>query len=189
MTRTFRFPIPRDERMVMLVAALIGPGVVAVVLMLLADLAASNDRTLGQMFEASQGLRAAFAAMLLVYLFGLFAMWSFFVVKNGATLEVGDLVRYRCPGVPLLGWLQRDVTLDAESLDRISVGRVRRGVVERIELVIGAGREEIAVNLGHAIEPSEPSSRQRPDAPRSEWAELPLVAALRAASGRDVLLG
>ena len=190
MAKTFKFPVPREERIVLLTAALATPGLVATLVVMLANIAASGDVSLLELFDQSRALRASFAGMLLIYVSALYGLWAFSRVKDGSRLEVGDTIRFSRPGAPLTGWFARDVSFPAERVDRLQVDRVRRGTVERVEVLVGAGREEIAVNLEHCVAADvDAPPRRRGPLPRAEWAEQPLVTALAEATGVSPQVG
>ncbi len=68
----------------------------------------------------------------------------------------------------------------------MQVERVRRGTFQRVEVRIGAGRKQIAVNLGHCVaDGDEPRARELP---RSAWRDQDLVVALAEASECEVAL-
>lgn len=190
MERNFRFPIPREERIVMLSAALAGPGLVLVLVLLLGNLADANDLSVRQLFDQSLSLRASFAAMVLVYAAGVLAMWGFFVVKDGARVTLSDeVVRFSRPGAPITGWFAREVSIPTDAIDRLVIDKVRRGANDRLELVVGGGRDEFVVNLAHAVSEDGERTSGRDMPPREAWTGLPLVVALAEVSGVEPRLG
>ncbi len=180
MPRTFRFPIPREEQLLILAAAVVAPVILAVLAAMLVNLAAVNGMTLVELLNSSRGARAAIAGMLLVYIVAIFGAVAFARVKNGAELTIGETIRFFRPGAPLTGLFARDVELELARVDRFSIARVRRGAVDRVEVALGAGHDEILLNLGHAVE-GEEGAASSAILPRDEWRTRPLVLALQEA--------
>ena len=186
MLRTYRFPIPREERILILSAAIIVPGILVVVLGLLRTLALENGYTLGGLFRMSTALRASFFGMCVVLAGGTYGLWSFNRVKEGAVLELSDEgITFRRPGAPWTGWFAADTRIDPARVDRVEVSRERRVTLERIELMVESGRDRIVVNLGHASGPEhEPSTKLLE---RDKWLEQPIVRVLEELTGTEAV--
>lgn len=172
----------------MLSAAIIVPGILVVVVVLLRNLALENSYTLGGLFRMSTALRAAFLGMCVVLVGGGYALWSFARVKGGAVLELGDdRISFHRPGAPWTGWFAADTRIDPARVDRVEVSKQRRVTLERIELAVESGRDRIVVNLGHTSGPEhEPSSKLLD---RDKWLEQPIVRALEELTGKEAVRG
>jgi hypothetical protein len=189
---TYCFPIPRVERIVLLVGALLGAALPVALLFVMQPLAAQSGMTLPELARSTTALRAAFGGMLLLYFGGLYALVTFHRVKEGMRLQIeDDAVRFSQPGWPLLGIGARELTLRRGEVDRVRVERVQRGTVQRVELEVGAGREHIRVNLAHAhrIDGQGGAVAEPLGAVRASWPEHPLAACVASAVGREVELG
>ena len=176
---TYCFPIPRVERIVLLVGALLGAALPVALLFVMQPLAAQSGMTLPELERSTTALRAAFGGMLLLYFGGLYALVTFHRVKEGMRLQIeDDAVRLSQPGWPLLGIGARDLTLRRGEVDRVRVERVQRGTVQRVELEVGAGREHIRVNLAHAhrLDVQAGAVPEPLGAGRASWPEHPLAA-------------
>lgn len=141
-----------------------------------------------ELFDQNRTLRASVAAMAAVYLAAMYGLWAFIRVKNGARVVLGETLHYTRPAAPIFGGLARDVSLPVDAIDNIAIERVRRGTVERVELRVSAGRDEIAVNLGHAVEGDGGPRSARATLEREAWRSQPLVVALEEATGRTANL-
>lgn len=180
----YRFPIPRGERILLLVGAILGVAVPVGVFVMIRAFASSLGMSLGDVFATSTSVRASFGAMWIAYAFGLYALLAFHRIKEGTRLEVGDgRVRFHRPGAPLLGWWAEDVTIDAGRADRVIVRDVQRGTVRRVELEVGAGHDVLRANVGHAVV-GEDGPRTSVDR-KSDWPQHPLVRDVAAALERD----
>lgn len=172
--KTYRFPIPRTERVLLLVGAILGFVVPAGVFLMIRGLAESMDLSVGDVFARSTAVRASYGAMWIAYACSLYGLLAFHRIKEGTRLEVADeSVRFHRPGAPLTGWGAVDVTIHASDVDRVLVQDVQRGTVKRIELEVGAGRTQIRANLAHATSGAD-AELSSVDS-KSAWLEHPLV--------------
>ncbi len=188
MVRTYRFPIPREEQILMLVAAIVAPVMIVLLMFVLRSLAATSTLTLGGLFRMSTTLRASVFGMFILTGVGAYAMASFTRIKSGAELSIHDgEIRFVRPGALWTNWYARDVRIAKDRIDRIEVSRQRRITLERIELAIEAGRDTIVVNLGHAAGPEQNSSTKLID--REEWLSQPLVTAIEELTGKEAIRG
>ncbi len=171
----------------MLTGAVVGAAVATATVVLIAQVASRTGVGVRELFATSTPLRAELGLIVVLLALGLYAIHAFGVVKDGATLELGDdSVRFRRPGIPGFGWWGADVEIPIAEIDRVQVERVRRGTFQRVEVRIGAGRKQIAVNLGHCVaDGDEPRARELP---RSAWRDQDLVVALAEASECEVAL-
>jgi hypothetical protein len=186
---TYCFPIPRVERIVLLVGALLGAALPSALLLSMGPLAAQSGMTVLELAGSTFALRAALGSMVVLYLAGVYALLTFHRVKEGMRLHIDeDAIRFTQPGWPLLGVGARDVRLERGSVDRVRVERVQRGTVQRVELEVGAGRAYVRVNLAHAHRLAADGARAAEPlgGSRSAWATHPLAVAVSASVGRDV---
>lgn len=188
MSRTYRFPIPREEQILMLVAAIVSPLMIILLMLMLRNVAATSALSLGGLFRMSTTLRAAVFGMFVLTGIGIYAMASFTRIKGGASLTIGaDEIRFVRPGALWTGWFARDVRIVPDKVDRVEVSRQRRITLERIELAIESGHDTIVVNLGHADGPEQTVSSKLIE--RESWLDQPIVKVLEDVTGKEAIRG
>ncbi|MFT4704233.1 MAG: hypothetical protein ACI81R_001929 [Bradymonadia bacterium] len=174
----FRFPIPRAERLTLLIGASAAVGVLLALLVILRNFAAGANLSLGEFFAREPALRLQFAALCAVNVIALYALASFVRSKSSAILVIGsEFVRFTRRGAFGLPIGAADVTMTCSDVDVLRAQRVRRGSVVRVEAEILAGRETIRVNLEHAS-PGLPITTSN----SATWLAHPLMKALESAS-------
>lgn len=175
---TFRFPIPRDERIVLALGTVVGLLVPAMIVFTLREVAGTMELSFGELLELSSNMRTYIALLGLISAVAAYALSAYAAMKSGETMTITpESVRYVRPGVPIFGVFARDVALDPARIDRILVKKGRVGTNSRVEVECGVGHDAVRVNLEHAIGPGleRPIRRQESiDA----WLSHPLVEAL-----------
>jgi len=181
---TFRFPLAREERTLLLAGSVCAVALLIGLMLALGQLAVSAERSLGSIVSESVALRAAVAGAMLVTLIHAYVVWSFIHVHAGTRIEVGDAIRFQRPGWPLVGWCGRDLMLKAANVDLLQLERRRRGMLSRVRLRVGAGREEVALNLDQCVpEGGAPRSLFGPRPDDQNLSQEPLVCALVSVTG------
>lgn len=181
--------MPQQERVLLVVTLLVGALVLATSVWRVAGVASSHEMTAASLYGVSAGLRGAIAALVVIWVLAAWAAWSYASVKAGTRLDIdGDgTLRYVRPDVPIVGRGGEELTVAREHVDDLRVLRARRVGGMRTELRVRAGRDEIALNLDHALGP-EHTPDGRP-VPRDTWLTHPLVVEVAEATGRDVSRG
>ena len=175
---TYRFPIPRDERVVMAIGVAVGVLVPVMVVYILVEVATSMQMSAAELLGHSPRLAIYLALLGLVTACAGYVLAAYAGVKRGERLEISaEELRYARPGVPVFGLFACDVVLAPGEVDRIVVRKARAGANTRMEVECGVGRASFRVNLEHAVGPTlgEPIRRQ---AHREDWLKHPLVTSL-----------
>jgi len=181
----FRFPTLPDERMVMLVAAIVGAGVLVFALLQIAAVAADGGASVKELFAGSQALRALVAAMVLLYVTGVLSALAYASVRANSELAMlPDGIRYKRAPLPVVRVGGYSVRVGWAGIDLVRVHRCRRGLTMSSELEIVAGRDTIRLNLDRAID----IQGRRPSAakPPLPLEQHPAVVALVRQRGRPL---
>lgn len=181
----YRFPVLPDERMSMLVAAIVGAGVAGFSLLQLAQIASDSGASLGQLLAGSRLLRGLLAGMLTIYAVALIAAAGYTWMRGQTELAIlHDGIRYRRPPLPVLRLGGYSLRVGWTGVDSVRVQRIRRGLTRSAELEIVAGRDVIRLNLDRATDVH--GRRPSAAAPKVELTQHAVVTALVAQRGRPL---
>lgn len=171
--------------MVLLVGVFLGVASTAAIHYLLYWFAQSADRSMLELLGSSLQLRLLLFLQFIVLVLFVAGVVVSSRVKSRSRLTLrADAIEYSVPSVPLWNPGGTQLVLTPGAVDSLRVQRVFRYLGQRVELIIGSGRDEIRVPLEHCDGGPGLRGRRLPD--RSQWENHFLLVELTQLTGKPV---
>jgi hypothetical protein len=142
------FPLPPPDRVILIAAWLVGLVGPAVWYQAVSHAADARGIGIGQLFDASIGLRGAIALAVILYAVSAFATAWYVRRARGTWFELtGDGFEWRVEGAPITGWGAEYVREPWSAVSRLKLKRRRTMRQQTALLVLDVGAREIELDL------------------------------------------